>query len=134
MKSKLTNFLFFSDLHGVRFLLGFAELLWGITLLLPGDTFSRPAYTVMRSFAPEEIWLVIFIMMGIIQWLILVSRNYHSKYAIIFSGINAIFWCLITVAMYISVTPIPAAISGETALALGASWVFIRTGIREEHK
>ena len=134
MKSKLVNFLFFSDLHGVRFLLGFAELLWGFTLLLPGDTFNRPIYTVMRSFTSEEIWSIAFIVMGLIQWTILAKGEYHSKCAIVFSGINAIFWCLITCAMYISVTPIPAAISGETALALGASWVFIRTGIKEEPK
>ena len=130
MKAKLINFLFFSDLHGIRFLLGFAEILWGITLLLPGDTFGRPTYSVMRSFATEELWAVVFISMGILQWSILASRQYHSRIAIVFSAVNAIFWCFITCAMYISVTPIPSAISGETALGVGASWVFIRTGIR----
>lgn len=134
MKAKLINFLFFSDLHGVRFLLGFAEILWGITLLLPGDTFDRPTYTVMRSFAVEELWSILFISMGIIQWSILASRQYHSRVSIIFSAVNSIFWCFIACAMYMSVTPTPAAISGETALAVGASWVFIRTGIKEVPK
>ena len=128
MKTQLVRCIFLSDPHGIRFLLGFAEILWGVTLIFPGSTFDRPTYSVMREFLSEDLWAALFLIVGCMQWGILYTQNYHSRYAVIFAAFNTVFWLFLVCAMYAAVSPIPAAISGETALAVGAAWVFLRTG------
>jgi hypothetical protein len=120
---------FYSDTHVVRFLLALSELIWGVTLIAPGDTFGRPTYTVMAHVLPsEEVWGFIWIFTALTQMYILTTGDYHDKASVIFSGFNAILWWFVVISMYMSVWPIPAAISGELALAVGASWVYIRSG------
>ena len=120
---------FYSDTHVVRFLLALSELIWGITLLAPGDTFGRPTYAVMSHILPsEELWGFIWIFTAITQFYILTTGCYHDRASVIFAGFNAMLWWFVVIAMYCSVWPIPAAISGEFALAVGASWVYVRSG------
>lgn len=120
---------FYSDTHVVRFLLVLAEMIWGVTLLWPGDTFGRPTYAVMSHVLPsEELWGIIWIFTGLTQFYILSTGDYHDRASVIFSGFNTILWWFVVISMYLSVSPIPAAISGELALAVGASWVYIRSG------
>jgi hypothetical protein len=121
--------IFQSDLHASRFTLGVAELVWGVTLLLPGNTFDRPTYAVMAHVGiSEEIWGILWLFSSITQFYILFSGRYHEPPAVIFAGFNSILWWFVTVSMYLSVYPIPAAISGELALAISAAWIWIRTG------
>ena len=126
--SRLKYILFYTHLHSTRFTLAIAELLWAISLLWPGDTFNRPTYTLMSLLMSETCWAYIFLVTGLFQILILMYANYHSKVAIIFAAWNSLLWWYVVVSMYMSVYPPPAAISGELALALGASWVFTRSG------
>jgi hypothetical protein len=120
---------FYSDTHVVRFLLMLSEITWGVTLFWPGDTFGRPTYAVMSHTIPsEEIWAAIWLFAGITQFYILTTGGYHDRAAVIFAGFNTILWWFVVISMYLSVSPIPAAISGELALAVGASWVYIRSG------
>ena len=121
--------IFLCELHGVRFILGLSEFIWAITLFLPGDTFRRPIYAVMASFMAEELWALIFTAMGLLQWYIIYQQNYHSKLSIAFAACNSVFWWFIVISMVLSVSPFPAAISGEIGLAVGAAWVFIRSGM-----
>ena len=118
-----------SDLHGTRFILAISELIWGITLWMPGQTFGRPTYNVMAHFIPDEnIWGAIWIISGLIQIYIIYKSDYHSRLAVLFAGFNSLLWWFVTISMYLSVSPPPAAISGETGLALAAMWVWIRSG------
>ena len=128
MKKHLVDLIYSSDLYATRFLLGFAELVWAITLLWPGDTFGRPTYFAMQRLTGEEVWGVIFLVSAICQFAILRSRCFHSPAAVFFAGWNSILWITVVVSMYMSVYPPPAAISGELALALGSSWIFVRSG------
>jgi hypothetical protein len=126
---KLLRLAFFSDLHATRFSLAVAEFLWAITLFIPGDTFSRPTYAIMSLTLPsEELWGIIWLFSSITQFYILISGNYHDRAAVIFAGFNSILWWFVTISMYLSVTPPPAAISGEAALSVGAAWIWIRSG------
>lgn len=118
----------FSDLHGTRFLLGFSELVWGFSLLWPGATFGRPTYHGMQAAMPEDVWAAVFLLTGFIQWKLLFSCEYHTKRAITFAFYNTALWVFVVVSMYLSVYPPPAAISGELGLALGACWIFVRSG------
>ena len=126
---RLLSLVFLCELHGLRFILGLSEFIWAFTLLLPGDTFGRPAYAVMSSFMSEEWWATIFVLMGTLQWLIIYLQNYHSKFSVIFAACNSVFWWFIVMSMVFSVSPFPAAISGEMGLAVGAAWIFVRSGM-----
>lgn len=125
---RFETILFFSDLHGVRVVLGFSELLWALTLLWPGETFGRPIYTVMATVMSENAWGLMFLLSSFTQFGIIYRADYHSKFATYFAGWNMTLWMYVVISMYLSVTPPPAAISGEFGLALSAGWVWVRTG------
>jgi hypothetical protein len=129
IKLKLLRIVFYSDLHATRLILAFAEILWAVTLLAPGKTFGRPTYHMMEHIIENEnIWAAVWIFSVVMQGYILVTGRYHERFSVIFAGFNMMLWWVVTVSMYLSVSPPPAAISGETALALGASWVYLRSG------
>lgn len=125
----ILDLILLSDLQCTRFTLGLAELIWAVALWWPGDTFGRPTYLAMKhSGISEDIWGLIWCTSAIIQWFILYSGKYHTTFAVVFAGFNSILWWFVTVGMYLSVYPPPAAISGETALCVAATWVWIRSG------
>lgn len=128
--TRLIKIVFYSDLHGTRFMLGLAEALWAATLMMPGDTFGRPTYHVMSSVMSEEAWGLIFALSAVTQFSILIRCEYHSAFATAFAGWNSVLWSFVVISMYLSVSPVPAAISGEAALAIGAAWVWIRSGLK----
>lgn len=128
MQQRLFKLLYRSDLCGTRFLLGFAELLWAITLTWPGETFGRPTYHGMQGIMTENAWGALFFVTCFCQWFLLIKEEYHTKRAVIFALINTALWTFCVISMYLSVYPPPAAISGELALALGAAWIFVRSG------
>jgi hypothetical protein len=119
---------FYSDLNATRFTLGLAEILWAVTLLWPGETFGRPTYAVMSHVMNEEAWGLLFLFSGMMQFTLLFQGIYHDKFAVRFAAWNTVLWCYVVASMYLSVSPPPAAISGELALAVAAFWVFIRSG------
>ena len=127
--NRVMKLILFSDLHATRFSLGIAEFIWAITLLWPGDTFGRPTYKIMQHVMPsEELWGLIWLFSSVTQLYILFSGKYHAMPSVIFAGFNMILWWFVTVSMYLSVFPPPAAISGEAALAMAATWIWIRSG------
>lgn len=125
---RFLTLIFHSDLHGIRILLGFSEILWALTLLWHGNTFDRPIYTIMSNIMREESWGLIFLISGISQFSIVYKTDYTSKFSTYFAGWNAGLWLYVVISMYLSISPPPAAISGDVSLAIGAAWVWIRTG------
>lgn len=126
--SRFFTVFFYSDLHAVRFILGLAELLWAIALWWPGDTFTRHTYIGIRHVMPEEAWGLVFFLTSVVQFHILLRGQYHTMYPRVFAAWNSALWLFVCISMYLSVYPPPVAISGESALAAGACWVFLRTG------
>lgn len=126
VKHRAMSLIYGSDLHATRFLLGLAELIWALALFWPGDTFSRPTYTSMAQVADEEFWAVVFLTTSFMQFHILLHDSYYSAQARVFAAWNAVLWIYVAISMYMSVYPPPAAISGELAMAVGASWIFVR--------
>lgn len=125
---RIFSIIFQSDLHGLRATLGVAELIWFVSLIWPGNTFDRPTYTSMSHIMSEEAWAVVFLMSGLTQLSILYRMDFHSRFSTYFSGWNFALWLYVVISMYISVSPPPAAISGELALTLASSWIWIRSG------
>lgn len=127
---RLLKIIFYSDLHGTRFMLALAEAVWSIALFMPGDTFARPTYAVMKQVMGEEAWALVFAVSAATQLSILIRCEYHTALATAFAGWNSVLWSFVVIAMYLSVSPPPAAISGELALAVGAAWVWVRSGLK----
>ena len=127
---RFLSLIFHSDLHGVRILLGASEILWALTLLWPGTTFDRPVYLVMSNIMREEAWGLIFLLSGVTQFGIVYKLDYNSRFSTYFAGWNMSLWMYVVISLFISLghSPVPAAISGDTALALGAAWIWIRSG------
>jgi hypothetical protein len=128
----LSRTLWDSDLIATRISLFFAELLWAIMLVWPGETFHRPIYIGMSTLAEEETWALIFLVTAILQLGIVVVDTLHSKFARYFAAWNAVLWLYITLSMLVSMYPPPAAIGGDIALAFASGWVFIRPYILSE--
>lgn len=128
LSSKLWWLIYRSDLYGTRFLLGLAEFAWAVALFWPGETFGRPTYHGMQVVMSEVAWAGVFLLTSIVQWGLLLYREYHTKRAVVFAFYNTALWVFCVVSMYMSVYPPPAAISGEFALAVGAGWIFVRSG------
>ena len=122
--ARMAEVLFDTDLVGVRVTLACAEVLWAITLLWPGDTFSRDTYAIMRSMMSESLWGLLFALTAWTQWSLVIIGDFRCAFARYFAAWNALLWLTVTTTMYISVYPPPAAISGETTLALAACWIF----------
>jgi hypothetical protein len=118
--------LFDSDLVASRLIIALAEWFWFALLLWPGDTMLRPTYNIMGQVMPENAWAFVFLMSAIMQTTIVLSESYHSLFARMFAGFNAGLWSFIVVSMLLSVSPPPAAISGEIALACASVWIWIR--------
>lgn len=125
---RILHIAFYGNQHSARFLLALAETLWFIALIWPGDTFGRPTYMVMSQMASEPVWAAAFLLTAIIQWSIFFTGHYYNRYAATFALWNMGLWWFVSVSMYMSVYPPPAAISGELALAFGASWIYVRSG------
>lgn len=130
LRSRLLHIALFGNMHSARFILAIAELTWFVTLAWPGDTFDRPTYFVMAALFSEGMWAAVFLLAAGFQWFILMTGNYHDKLAVGFAFCNSLLWWTVVLSMYASVTPPPAAISGEFALAIGATWVFVRSGCK----
>lgn len=69
---------------------------------------------------------MIFLLSGVTQLSIAVNGSIHHWFSRLYAGWNAVLWVYVVVAMYFSVYPPPAAISGETALAIASLWIWAR--------
>lgn len=122
----LSRALWDSDLVATRMSLAIAEAFWAVMLLWPGDTFGRPTYAVMGHVMREEAWGLVLLLSAVTQVTIVVGDYYHNWFARIFAGWNAVLWWFLCASMMLSVSPPPAAIGGEIALACAAGWVWLR--------
>lgn len=122
----MTTALFDSDLIATRLALALAELLWATMLFWPGDTFQRPAYSLMREIAPELTWATVFLITSALQYAIVATYSCRTRLAHWFATWNAFLWVMTVTAMMLSIYPPPAAIGGEIALMVSAVWIWVR--------
>lgn len=128
----MSRALFDSDLIASRLALSLAEMCWAVMLMWPGDTFIRPTYILMNHVASEHAWAFAFFVTSIMQFSIVVQADYHGKFARYFAGWNAALWVFTVSSMLLSVYPPPAAIGGEIALMVTASWIWLRPFVLAE--
>jgi hypothetical protein len=128
----MTDALFDSDLVASRLALALGEACWAIMLLWPGPTFGRPTYHIMSDVASENAWAAAFLLTSILQFTIVIQQDFDGKFARYFSAWNAFLWVFVVGSMLLSVYPPPAAIGGEIALAVSATWIWLRPLIEAE--
>ena len=118
--------IFDSDLIATRLLLAFAEFLWAVMLIWPGDTFGRPTYALMAELATEEALACVFGLTSYLQFRIVFGNRQHTLWAHYFALWNSLLWAVVVGSMLLSVYPPPAAIAGEISLMVAAAWVWVR--------
>ncbi len=126
IKRRINDILWGSDLIASRFFLALASLMWAFLLFWPGDTFTRPTYTLMGKFGGEWTWAFLFLIQG---GLALYSLLYKSRNRILLIGdgvLGCFLWTGSCVAMLLSVYPPPAAISAEIIAAFMSWWILVR--------
>lgn len=122
----LSRALWDSDLVATRVSLAIAEMFWAVMLLWSGDTFGRPTYAVMSHVMSEEAWGLVLLLSAVTQITIVMTDEFHHWFSRLFAAWNAVLWLFLCLSMITSVSPPPAAIGGEMAMAIAASWVWLR--------
>lgn len=121
-----------ADVRPAQFTLGTASIIWAIMLFWPGETFARQTYAVMAHIANEHIWATAFLAVGVANIYNVVSAFWKPwpRFISRFDALlTATVWCAAVVSMLIAVSPPPAAIAGEIAIAITAFWIFVRTDL-----
>lgn len=127
--SAVRRILFEEEFVGTRLILALSEFMWAILLLWPGDSFDRPTYSVMAKVMPEEAWGLVFLVSGVTQISIVLREEFYCVFSRYFAAWNAALWVYVVVAMLLSVSPPPAAVSGEIVLAFAATWIWVKPHI-----
>ena len=130
----LCHLAFDSSTEATRVVVAVGSLLWGIMLLMPGDTFSRPMFSVLNDTLSETTWGMMFLGHGIIATISIVFSR-CGRICFIFDGVAGCFlWSAVTIGMLLSsvyhpTTPefsFPAATSPSIAITLAAWWLLFR--------
>ena len=132
IKEKLYHLFNETDLIATRFMLSLGSLFWGAMLLFPGETFSRPMFTVLSEVMPEIFWGILFLISGF-AGLYSLFCGYVKKILIVIDSLLGCFlWTSITIGMLLSAFTVgnnssaPAAASPAIVLAMESWWILIR--------
>jgi glycerol uptake facilitator-like aquaporin len=74
----------------------------------------------------QEAWAALFLVTGVLQLSIVAMEDFHGRFARYFAAWNMSLWVFVVGSCFLSVSPPPAAMSGELILAAGAFWVWFR--------
>jgi hypothetical protein len=118
--------LFDTELIMLRILLGLSELFWAILLLWPGNSFAQPYYAHLNKYIDETQLAAIFIVFAVIQFFIIFTEKFHTKFSHGFAFLSAVLWCVTILSIFFAVYPPPSQIGGEIVLMFGAIWIWLR--------
>jgi hypothetical protein len=118
------------DLSMIKIAIAMASLMWAFMLYAPGNTFSRPTYSVMLHTMSETSWATFFCAHGLIAvWAVLWQRT--DRWLIICDSVlGSLLWtgsCYMMIIAY-SVTgdPLPAATGANIVIAVFSWWCLVR--------
>lgn len=97
---------------------------FGVTLLAPGDTFVRPWYVHMQVAAPEDLWGVGMLLLGLVQVLAITHcRDRHTYWCrLVACAGSAAVWMYIALPL-LSRTPLAAGAVPYFTLSLAMIFV-----------
>lgn len=126
IKRRLKKTLFDSDLLLLGFIFVFADLVWAITLLWPGDVFVSDTYSLMSRLMTPLGWSMAFMVGASSRVLFWYFRKLHPYFFLV-AGYDALLWISSTLSVIIAVYPPPPSVaSANIILTLMAVWMWIR--------
>lgn len=103
--------------------------LWGIFLLFPEETLSRPTYKHMAEVMPQdECWAGLFFMVASLQlWRLYARTSRRSiRFEYMLKIIACAMWSFVGLACMFSLYPPPAAMSDTLIISFATWWDLIR--------
>ena len=131
---KVRHLLNSADLLAVRLTMGTASLLFGVMLLWAGDSFTRPAFAVVKTIMPELSWGWLFVVNGI-STIYSLFCGLRLRMCFYFGGVlGSILWTMMSIGMLFSATlshedlafAMPAASAPALAFMFASWWVLYR--------
>lgn len=121
-----------ADTSLIRILLANASVVWAVFVWFNPHVLDRPAYEIMRSVAPANVWAAAFF----IHFLGVYWRTYDPVPRIlpglIINGYGFIIWFFTTVSLnYYVGSPSPGT-AAELVLCASSAWALYKTGFRKE--
>lgn len=120
-----------ADLHGVRFLLALANLALAVSFYAAKDT-GLPQYKVLFEVLPMDCWALVFMCAWLGQFFITAYDSHNKVWAVWFAGVSMLLWMFVVASVWLS-SPVKL-VPVETSVAIGAAWVFIRSGSNANKK
>lgn len=117
-----------SDLRLVRAAIGLGSLIWAGILILGGVQFERPAYYYLAQVAPQQLWGIGFLLVGVLQFLRAFRGVPTSSgfYACTVAALCAFLWVCVTTALATALNPTPAINAGNIVISLLSCVVLVR--------
>jgi hypothetical protein len=88
--------------RGLELALAFVMVVIGYTLLQPGDTFSQPAYSTLRTWVAEDVGGWIFVITGVMR-IVMIGVNSHwtatPLFRLLGCAIGGGFWFTMALAL-----------------------------------
>ena len=120
-RERVSRLIVYSDLHATRFTLGLAEVLVTLEFFNPKPVSVEP----LLLMGPAWLWASVVGVTAALQIYFLLRGEYNRKDAVVFAGWNALLWLYMN-SLWIAYDQWFQ--GPQTALAVAASWVFIRSG------
>lgn len=120
------------DTNTIRVLLAGASFFYAAGLLLPLQTFSRPAFVGMRELAPEWVWATLFALHAIgVGWrqVDLVPR---PNWAFAINALGIGLWLLYIGLVTLAIGEYTPSTAMEITVLLAALVALVRTGFNDE--
>jgi hypothetical protein len=110
-----------------RILLSIAEFIWGTVLLIESGYNGYSAnFAQLVEVLPLWLWGIFFLSTSVLHFCTIVTETFHTTLAKIFALWVATLWVTVVITMIFSTYPPQANLAGETALMLGAVWIWLR--------
>lgn len=120
----LTMFVIKKQAEIGEFILSLFMILWGLWLLNPAwDTFSLPSFEAFLTVAPEMVWGLIAMSIGVLTLLSAGIKYYPARRVMIF--LNMMWWAFVAV-MFLMCVPENTAVPIYMMLSILSFWRYIK--------
>jgi len=121
------------SLQPLRLLVALCSLTWAASLFLPGEAFQEAPYTIMAAILPESIWGMLFLIVGITNWVMVCRNLLFGKALIVTSFITCLIWTVAISAIFYSywiepgLNPFfpPTHMASDFWIAITAWWILV---------
>jgi hypothetical protein len=118
--------LFVSSVEPLRISIGLGSLLWGVMLLMSGDTFSMRGYRYMAAAAPESAWGIAHLIHGITAIYSMLTGAKGKLIWLTDPILGCVLWTATAVCLVMAGPPANAAIAPDIVGAIVSWWLLVR--------